>query len=199
MVFFCLLCNDVVVNCTICIHVHVFLVVLHSCHASTLFTCATTYRGELYAEVQSESVRLKEEDKDERKGKDASGSVHHELLTRIQELEDESKDSEQMMMELRHENNTLQTNLIASREEEGRSRQLVASLREELQSVLRPKVRKRVSWRHKTDRLQWCKFHVLPPWCLLLSRYTSTPLFFSLHMSHNYCNTSKKKNVHVKS
>ena len=124
----------------------------------------------MYAEVQSESVRLKEEDnKDERKGKDTSGGVHRELLTRIQELEDESKDSEQKMMELRHENNTLQTNLIASREEEGHSRQLVASLREELQSVLRPKVRRRVSWRHKTDHLQWCKLHVLPPLCLLLS------------------------------
>ena len=132
--------------------------------------------------MQSESVRLKKEDnKEERKGKDTSDSVHHELLTRIQELEDESKDSEQKMMELRHENNTLQSNLIASREEEGHSRQLVASLREELQSVLRPKVRRRVSWRLKTDHLQWCKLHVLPPWCLLLFRYTSTPLFFTAY------------------
>ena len=126
-------------------------------------------------------MRLKEEDnEDERKGKDTSGSGHHELLTHIQKLDAESKDSEQKMMELRHENKTMQKNLIASWEEEGRSRQLVASLREELLSVLLLQVRRRVGWRLKTDHLERYKLHVLNP------PYLSHPLLIYTYLRSSF-------------
>ena len=81
----------------------------------------------------------------------AAGNVHAELLSRVQELEDELKDSEQKRWELIHGNTALQNKLEATREEEGRIHLKMASLKETLLSVLSSQVRTAVL-RHHTDR-----------------------------------------------
>ena len=62
-----------------------------------------------------------------------------ELLSHVQELEDELKDSEKKRMDLIQNNTALQTILKASREQEVRAQQEIASLWERLVSL---KVRK---------------------------------------------------------
>ena len=61
---------------------------------------------------------------------EATGSG--ELLSRVQELEDELKDSEQKRMDQIHTNMALQNKLKMSQEEESRTRQENASLKEKL-------------------------------------------------------------------
>ena len=82
----------------------------------------------------------------------AAGNVHAELLSRVQELEDELKDSEQKRWELIHGNTALQNKLEATREEEGHIHQEMASLKETLLSVLSSQVRRTAVLRHQTDR-----------------------------------------------
>ena len=62
--------------------------------------------------------------------KEATGSG--ELLSRVQELEDELKDSEQKRMHLIQANTALQNKLKTSEEEEDRIQQQMASLEEKL-------------------------------------------------------------------
>ena len=62
--------------------------------------------------------------------KEATGSG--ELSSRVQELEDELKDSERKRMHLIQANTALQNKLKMSQEEEGRIRQEMASLEEKL-------------------------------------------------------------------
>ena len=58
-----------------------------------------------------------------------------ELLSRVLELEDELKDSEQKRMDLIQSNTALQKNLKACREQEVRAQQEIASLWERLVSL----------------------------------------------------------------
>ena len=71
------------------------------------------------------------------KEKEATGN--DKLISRVQELEDELKDSEQKRMD---DNMALQNNLKATREEKDRFCQEVASLKERLLAVLSSQVRK---------------------------------------------------------
>ena len=82
----------------------------------------------------------------------AAGNVHGELLSRVQELEDELKDSERKRWELIHGNMALQNKLKATREEEGRIHLEMASVKERLLSVLSSQVRRMAVLRHHTDR-----------------------------------------------
>ena len=74
--------------------------------------------------------------------------VGNELLSRVQELEDELKKSEQKRMELIHGNIALQNKLKASQEKEGRIHQEMTSLEERLLPVLRTQVRRMVGLWH---------------------------------------------------
>ena len=87
-------------------------------------------------------------------GKDnkAVGNVHGELLSRVQKLEDELKDSERKRWELIHGNTALQNKLEATRKEEGRIHLEMASLKERLLSVLSSQVRRMMVLSHHTDR-----------------------------------------------
>ena len=69
---------------------------------------------------------------------EAAGNVHGELLFRIQELEDELKDSEQKRI---HNVVALQNKLEATREEKGRIHLEMANLEARLLSVLSSQVR----------------------------------------------------------
>ena len=89
------------------------------------------------------------------KENEAAGNVHSELLSCVQELEDELKDSEQKRIELIHGNTALQNKLKATQEEEGRICQEKASLEERLLSVLSSQVRRMVVLRHQTDRQEF--------------------------------------------
>ena len=55
-----------------------------------------------------------------------------ELLSHVQELKDELRDSERKRMDLIQANTALQNLLKASREEEGHTRQEMASLKEKM-------------------------------------------------------------------
>ena len=79
--------------------------------------------------------------------KEATGSG--ELLSRVQKLEDELKDSEQKRMDQIHTNMALQNKLKMSQEEESRTRQENASLKEKLVHG----ATSQVSWglRHQTS------------------------------------------------
>ena len=70
-----------------------------------------------------------------------------ELLSRVQELEDELKDSEQKRMDLIQSNTALQKILKACREQEVCAQQEIASLWERLVSL---KMRKVEGLRHQT-------------------------------------------------
>ena len=70
-----------------------------------------------------------------------------ELLSRVQELEDELKDSEQKRMDLIQSNTTLQKILKVCQEQEVCAQQEIASLWERLVSL---KVRKVEGLRHQT-------------------------------------------------
>ena len=77
--------------------------------------------------------------------KEVTGSG--ELLSRVQELEDELKDSEQKRMDLIQSNADLQKILKACREQEVRAQQEIASLWERLVSL---KIRTVEGLRHQT-------------------------------------------------
>ena len=83
------------------------------------------YEGNFPPKVEEEAER-----EDEEKMKEATGSG--ELLSRVQKLEDELKDSEQKRMDQIHTNMALQNKLKMSQEEESRTRQENASLKEKL-------------------------------------------------------------------
>lgn len=84
---------------------------------------------------------------DEGEMKETTGSG--ELLSHIQELEDELIDSEQKRMDLIHANMALQNTLKTCREQEDRTQQEIASLKERLLSVL-SQVRRMEGLRHQT-------------------------------------------------
>ena len=90
--------------------------------------------------------------KDVMEENEAVGNVHGELLSHVLELEDELKDSERKRWELIHGNTALQNKLEATRKEEGRIRQEMASLEERLLSVLSSQVRRMMVLSHHTDR-----------------------------------------------
>ena len=89
-------------------------------------------------------------------GKENEAAVHGELLSRIQEMEDELKDSERKRLDLIHGNMALQLKLKVSQEEEGRIRQEMASLEEKQLSVLRSKVRRLMGLIHQTNHQECC-------------------------------------------
>ena len=70
--------------------------------------------------------------------KEATGN--DELLSRVQKLEDELKDSEQKRLDQIHMNMALQNKLKTSQEEESHTRQENASLKEKLVSALTSQV-----------------------------------------------------------
>ena len=88
-----------------------------------------------------------------------------ELLSHVQELEDELKDSEKKRMDLIQNNTALQTILKASREQEVRAQQEIASLWERLVSL---KVRKVEGGFGTPDNHQEC--YIGSPWTTSLSR-----------------------------
>ena len=83
------------------------------------------YEGNFPPQMEEEAER-----EDEGKMKEATGSG--ELLSRVRKLEDELKDSEQKRMDQIHTNMALQNKLKMSQEEESRTRQEMASLKEKL-------------------------------------------------------------------
>ena len=95
---------------------------------------------------------LEEVEKTEDLRKDNKAVGSGELLSRVQKLEDELKDSEQKRMDLIHDNTALQIKLKATQEEEGRTHLEMASLEERLLSVSSSQVRRMMVLRHQTDR-----------------------------------------------
>ena len=104
------------------------------------------------------------EREDEGKMKEATGSG--ELLSRVQELEDELKDSEQKRMneiqaledklkdseqKRMNEIQALENKLKTSKEEEGHLRQENASLKKKLLSELSSRVRRMEGLKHQTS------------------------------------------------
>ena len=88
--------------------------------------------------AQSEGrLSPKVEEEDEGKEKVDAGAVYIELHTRVQELEDKMKDSEQERMELSHRNMALQNFLTVARKE-------IANLEERLLPEMRSQVRRMV-------------------------------------------------------
>ena len=77
---------------------------------------------------------------DEEKIKEAADSG--ELLSRVQELEDELKDSEGKRMNLIHENMALKNNLKVCQEQKDHTKQENASLKKRLVSMLSSQVRR---------------------------------------------------------
>ena len=73
---------------------------------------------------------MEEEAKKEAEGKEKQDAASGKLLSRVQELEDELKNSEHKGIVLSHDNVALQMQLKASQEEEGRIRQELAGLKE---------------------------------------------------------------------
>ena len=92
---------------------------------SFIHCCIVQYEGNFPPKVKEET-----EHEDEGKMKEATGSG--ELLSRVQKLEDELKDSEQKRMDQIHTNMALQNKLKISQEEESRTRQEMASLKVKL-------------------------------------------------------------------
>ena len=91
--------------------------------------------------------KVEEEKETKYEGKETvAGSI--ELLSRVQELEDELKVSERKRFDLIHGNTALQIKLKASHEEEGRLLQEITSLEERQLTLLRTQVRKMVGLRH---------------------------------------------------
>ena len=87
-----------------------------------------------------------------------------ELLSRVQELEDELKDSERVQMDLIEANTALQNKLKASWEEEGRTRQENASLKKKLVSALTSQVSRMEGFRlQKTIKSALCDTSI--PYC----------------------------------
>ena len=86
------------------------------------------------------------EREDEGKMKEATGSG--ELLSRVQELEDELKDSEQKRM---NEIQALENKLKTSKEAEGHLRQENASLKKKLLSEWSSRVRRMEGLKHQTS------------------------------------------------
>ena len=83
---------------------------------------------------------------------EAVKNVHGELLSRVQDLEEELKDSERKRWELIHGNTALQNKLEATRKEESRIHLKMASLEERLLSVLSSQVRRMMVLSHHTGR-----------------------------------------------
>ena len=102
------------------------------------------YENDFPAEVEAVV-----DSEDEGKMKEATSSG--ELLSRVQELEDELKDSERVQMDLIEANTALQNKLKASREEEDRTRQENASLKKKLVSALTSQVSRMEGFRQQTN------------------------------------------------
>ena len=95
---------------------------------------------------------MKEEEEGKDKGKDiATGGV--ELLSRVQELEDELKVSENNRWDLIHGNTALQIKLKASREEVDHVRQEMINLENRLLTVQSTQVRKILCLMHLHSHL----------------------------------------------
>ena len=92
---------------------------------------AAQIEGKLPPKVKEEGNRVEEKE---------AGS--NELLSHVQELEDELKRSEQKRFDLTNDITALQIKLKASREEEGQILQEMTSLKERLLLMLRKQVRK---------------------------------------------------------
>ena len=117
---------------------------------------------------------------------EAVKNVHDKLLSRVQDLEEELKDSERKRWELIHGNTALQNKLKATREEEGRIHQKMASLQERLLSVLSSQVRKMVVLSHHTDH-QECYVCVRSAMCdpsFSYCRLSGLPHHLHLHPLH---------------
>ncbi len=100
---------------------------------------------------------------DEGKIKETTGSG--ELLSRVQELEDELKNSEGKRMDLTHENMALVNYLKVCQERKDHTEQEIASLKKRLVSMLSSQVRRVEGFRQSSRVL-----HKYSPWITSLSR-----------------------------
>ena len=134
-------------------------------------------------------------------GKMKEGTDSGELLSRVQELENELKDSEWKRMDLTHENMALVNHLKVCQEQKDHTEQAMADLKKRLVSTLSSQVR-RVEGFGQSSRV----LHKYSPWTTSLSRISlclqqggavkdsaltapsdsHSKRYFALHLCHMY-------------
>ena len=99
---------------------------------------------------------MEEEAELDDEGKIKEATAGGELLSRVQELEDELKNSERKRMNLTHKNMALENNLKECQEQKDHTEQEIASLKKRLVSMLSSQVR---GWRALAHH-QECYIHI---------------------------------------